>query len=73
MPSGNLSSGMSRLDDALKALEAAWLDVSSRWSDANSHHFSEAHLEPLRPQIKTALDAARRMAEVLAKANRACE
>jgi hypothetical protein len=73
MSVGNLSSSISMLRDANEKLKAAWLRTSEVWNDPNSHHFEEQCLAPLEPKLRTALEAAGRMSEVLTKMQRDCE
>ncbi|MBN1910139.1 MAG: hypothetical protein JW818_10400 [Pirellulales bacterium] len=56
----------------MKDLQAARERVADRWQDDRLRQFEEAFLEPLQPKLRTALTAIGELAEVLAKAERAC-
>lgn len=68
----DLSSGAGRLEQAMKELTNAQLRIVDQWSDQTYHEFREHHLEPIDPLVRRTLEAVRRMAEVLAKAERDC-
>ena len=56
----------------LQSLHEACRDVEESWSDETYRRFQETHLDPLEPQVKTLLDAVRRLAETLAAAEQQC-
>ena len=70
---GNLNAGAAKLIDSLESLTAAWGDVTANWNDAASRKFEKDHLENLVPRVTAALDAIKRLEEVLARAQRDCE
>ena len=69
----DLTSGAAKLNKSVKTLQEAWVDVADHWDDENSRSFVENHLEPIGPQIKMALDALNRVADVVARAERECD
>ena len=69
----DLHTGASRIRKALEVLEQTWAEASDDWNDAVSHRFCEQHLEPILPEVKTALDAIGRMHLLLDEAKRDCE
>jgi hypothetical protein len=68
----DLSSGAAKLDQALKSLQAAGLEVGESWDDQTYQRFVETYLRPLEPRVKNMLTAVHRLAEVLAGAERQC-
>jgi hypothetical protein len=72
MRAWDLNSGAVRIEEAMKDLNSAKLRIAELWNDKVYHEFQETHLEPLDPLVRRTLEAIRRMAEVLAKAERDC-
>jgi hypothetical protein len=70
---GDLTDGITKLHEALDALQRAWAEATIDWDDANSRSFQENQLEPILPKLKLALDATNRLGDVLARARRDCE
>ncbi len=68
----DLNTGATRLEEAMKDLTNARLRIAERWNDQTYHEFQETHLDPLDPLLRRTVEAIRRMAEVLAKAERDC-
>lgn len=69
----DLTSGAARLRDQTDVLIAAWGETRELWNDANSRNIEENHLNPVAEDVSAALTAVRHLAEVLDKAQRACE
>ncbi len=69
----NLTAGAAKLREALENLEVAWDEAKVHWDDASSRNFDEHHLQPIGPQVRTALDAISRMREVITRVQRDCE
>jgi hypothetical protein len=68
----DLYTGSARLSEALVQLEAAWGRVRVTWNDESRHHFEAEHIEEITPTVRLTLDAINRLAEVFARAERAC-
>lgn len=66
---GDLSSGASKLANALKQMHLKWDAASETWHDGRAKAFHKDNVEPLLPNVKETLDALGRLAEVL---DRAC-
>ena len=64
----DLSGGAARLNDAFETLRRASLAASEQWADQMAREFREQHLDPLEPRVRRALDAVRRMDELLGRA-----
>jgi X-X-X-Leu-X-X-Gly heptad repeat protein len=67
---GDLSSGASKLANALKQLNIKWEVASQDWHDVRAKAFHKDAIEPLTPSVKETLDALGRLAEVLDRAIR---
>jgi hypothetical protein len=67
---GDLSSGASKLANAIKQLNIKWDVASEGWHDVRSKSLHKDHIEPLTPSVKETLDALGRLAEVLDRAIR---
>ena len=59
-------------EEAMKDLQAASGRIAEQWQDEKAREFDETFLEPLEPKVRAMLLAITEMAEVLAKAERAC-
>jgi X-X-X-Leu-X-X-Gly heptad repeat protein len=70
MKVGDLSSGASKLANALKQLNIKWEGAKDTWHDARAKAFQKDNVEPLLPAVKETLDALGRLAEVLDRAAR---
>jgi len=68
----DLHTGIAKLMEATEALREAWEETKLHWHDDNSRNLEENHLRPILPNVKLAIDATNRMAEVLARAERDC-
>ena len=67
---GDLSSGESKLANALKQLNLKWDAATDTWQDARAKAFHKDNVEPLMPSVKETLDALGRLAEVFDRAAR---
>ena len=67
---GDLSSGASKLANALKQLNLKWEVASEGWHDVRAKAFQKDNIDPLTPSVKETLDALSRLAEVLDRAIR---
>lgn len=67
---GDLSSGASKLANALKQLGIKWDMATEGWHDVRAKAFHKDNIEPLTPSVKETLDALGRLAEVLDRAIR---
>jgi hypothetical protein len=67
---GDLSSGASKLANAIKQLNIKWEAASEGWHDVRSKSFHKEAIEPLTPSVKETLDSLGRLAEVLDRAIR---
>jgi hypothetical protein len=67
---GDLSSGASKLANALKQLHIKWDSATDAWHDTRAKAFHKDSVEPLTPAVKETLDGLGRLAEVLDRAIR---
>ena len=67
---GDLSSGASKLANALKQLNLKWEVAGEGWHDVRAKAFQKDNIEPLTPSVKETLAALGRLAEVLDRAIR---
>lgn len=67
---GDLSSGASKLANALKQLNIKWDVATESWHDVRAKAFHTDNIDPLTPSVKETLDALGRLAEVLDRAIR---
>ena len=67
---GDLSSGASKLANAVKQMNLKWESTTDTWHDARAKAFHKDHVEPLLPAVKETLDALGRLAEVIDRAAR---
>lgn len=68
----DFTTGEKQLQLAIKSLQEAWAVVCESWDDATRERFREQYMEPLGPKVKLAIDATTQMADVVARAERAC-
>ena len=61
-----------RLEDALKQLEASWMATKESWNDPISQKVEDDFLVPLHGQVRSMLDAVKKMALVMLKAEQEC-
>jgi hypothetical protein len=69
----DLTSGAAKIATAYKTLRVHWEDTKEHWHDDNRRRFEENFIDPLEPQIASALDAISALAEILNHAQRECE
>jgi uncharacterized protein YukE len=67
---GDLSSGASKLANALKQMNLKWDAATETWHDGRAKAFHKDNVEPLLPAVKETLDALGRLAEVFDRAAR---
>jgi hypothetical protein len=67
---GDLSSGASKMANALKQFNIKWESAKETWNDTRAKAFQKDNVEPLLPAVKETLDAVGRLAEVLDRAIR---
>ena len=67
---GDLSSGASKLANALKQINLKWEAATETWHDARAKAFHKESVEPLLPSVKDTLDSLGRFEEVLDRAAR---
>jgi hypothetical protein len=70
---GNLRTAASKLRDAHEMLTLRWEETRRHWNDGNSRSLEENYLEPLASDVKTTLQAAMQLSDVLMRAQRECE
>ncbi len=69
----DLTSGAAKIATAYKTMRVHWEDTKEHWHDDNRRRFEENFIDPLEPQIASALDAIAALAEILNRAQRECE
>ncbi|MCA9083928.1 MAG: hypothetical protein KDA81_07720 [Planctomycetaceae bacterium] len=72
MRHADFRSPAARLADAMKQLEAAWMNTKEEWADPVSQHVEDEYLVPLHGQVRAMLDTVEKLAEVMGRAERAC-
>ncbi|MCR9201524.1 MAG: hypothetical protein NXI04_23015 [Planctomycetaceae bacterium] len=72
MRNADFHSPMSRLNDAMLQLEAAWRDVQEHWSDGVAQKVEDDYLVPLHSQVQAMNGTVEKLSSVLTKAERAC-
>jgi hypothetical protein len=72
MRNWDLTSGLAKLDLAMDNLLAASHEAEQYWNDDARRKFQGTYIEPLEPRVRGVIDAVRRLAEVLANAERQC-
>ncbi len=73
MSSGNMHTSAAHIRDAMRELQAAWLDAAQHWNDGVSRRFCENYLEPLGPLVKLSLDTISRTAQTVDQMYRECD
>lgn len=66
----DLDSGAARVRRGMDDLFRVWEESAEEWNDEVSRAIQEQHLEPMKPIVKTALDAVGRMRTLLHEAQR---
>lgn len=61
-----------RLEDALKQLEAAWIETREQWDDSISQKVEDEFLLPVHAQVRTMMDAVSKMSVRMRKAEQDC-
>jgi hypothetical protein len=69
----DLTTGTAKIASSYKTMRVHWDATKDEWHDANQRHFEERFLNPLEPQLNSALEAISRLAEILSRAERECE
>ena len=72
MRSWDLTAGFARLSEGWEALQRANAAAAAEWNDLTNQHFQDQYYRPLEPKVRHALDAIRRLTEVLTRAQREC-
>jgi len=72
METWDLTSPATKLSLAMQSLQDARADALEHWHDETSRNFQEQYMDPLEPLVKETLDAAQRLAKVMAGAHREC-
>ena len=72
MRQADFYTGGGKLRDAMKSLQAAWLQVDAQWRDNVRDEFEKNYLEPLNAQTLSTIEAVGRLAEILARAQHEC-
>jgi len=72
MKAPDLTSGIGRLQDAMKTLKLRWDETKEVWTDARAADFEAQYIEPLEPQVRMTLDRIRRLALVFNQAYQEC-
>lgn len=68
----DFSGGIARLRDAAETLQRSWQETRGYWNDANARHIEEERLRPLLIEVKNAMTAIQRFAEVVRRAEIEC-
>lgn len=69
---GDLNSGAAKLSLAHRALMLRWEAAKEQWNDAASRTFERERLADIEPHVSQVLEATKRLAEVLEKAQYEC-
>jgi hypothetical protein len=69
----DVSTGSTKLRNALRTLRVRWEDTQNDWSDPVSRDFEENHLAPIEPRVLATLHAMTTLVQVLSKAQQDCE
>lgn len=72
MKNADFISAASRLEDALKQLEASWSVTREDWSDGVSRRVEDDFLVPLKAQVRTMTDTVEKLSGVIRQAESAC-
>jgi hypothetical protein len=73
MKIADLTSGAAKIASAYKKMRLNWEAAKEHWHDQNQANFEKNYLDPLEPQIASALDAISALADVMGRAERDCE
>jgi hypothetical protein len=69
---GDLTAGFVRLSQGWETFQRANGAASAEWNDLTHQHFQDQYYRTLEPKVKHALDAIRRLTEILRRAQREC-
>lgn len=72
MRQADLQTGVGKLRDAAKRLQAGWLAVSHDWRDSAHDRFEEEVIAPIESQTLGTVEALTKLAEILARAEHEC-
>lgn len=72
MKRSDFVSPASRLEDALRQLEAAWQATCEHWSDPVSQTVEDEYLVPLHATVTSMLDAVSKLTGVMRTAESEC-
>lgn len=67
-----LTTGRSKIKQGHADLMVRWEELRSAWDDASRRTFEEEHLEPLAPDVQSALRAIDRLSAVLSQMHQEC-
>ncbi|MBX7105839.1 MAG: hypothetical protein K1X57_17275 [Gemmataceae bacterium] len=67
-----LTTGRSKLKQGHEDLMVRWQEVASGWDDATRRAFEEEHLEPVVPDLQSALRAIDRLSAVISQMHQEC-
>ena len=68
-----LTTGRSKLVDALKVLAIRWEAARDGWDDQAGREFEETYVEPIAPLVQAAVRAIDRLATVINQMRHECE
>jgi len=72
MKTWDLNSGAAKLEQATGALIKAVRQAEEQWNDSTYQALMQEYIHPLEPKVRSALDAVRKLEQILATAQRAC-
>jgi hypothetical protein len=68
----DLTGPTAKIIEALKVLRVRWETTKEHWNDPVSREFEEHYLSVFEPQAQSTLERLRRLSQVLATAQQAC-
>ncbi len=68
-----LTTGRSKLVEALKVLTIHWETARDGWDDLAGREFEQTHVEPIAPQVRAAIRAIDRLAVAITQMRGECE
>jgi hypothetical protein len=68
-----LTTGRTKLVEALKVLTVRWEDARDGWDDQAGRDFEATYVEPIAPQVQAAVRAIDRLAAVIGQMRHECE
>jgi hypothetical protein len=72
MRAWDLTAGVARLSEGWEAFQRANASAAAEWNDLTNQHFQDQYYRPLEPKVRHALDAIRRLTEILGRAEHEC-